>query len=151
MNSLPDIKVLNESSLPTFNQVVSLLFEPAAPLAKELHSKRPFDDYLQLLNMAKQVISQLSTVDQITVVNAHPRLGEKNLSTMSAIEQGNISNNSVDQQLSLLNKAYEDRHGFKFITFVNGRARQDILPEIKSRIENQTALELESGNLLFLI
>jgi 2-oxo-4-hydroxy-4-carboxy--5-ureidoimidazoline (OHCU) decarboxylase len=145
MTSLPDINELNEAAFASFNNLISLLFEPAPPLAIELYAKRPFDDYTQLLNLAKQVISQLSKDDQITVVNAHPRLGEKNLSVMSAIEQGKIMNNSVDQQLALLNKAYEDRHGFKFITFVNGRSRQDILPEIKSRIDNDTGLELECG------
>ncbi len=33
----------------------------------------------------------------------------------------------------------------QFITFVNGRSRQDILPEIESRIANKTADELQKG------
>jgi 2-oxo-4-hydroxy-4-carboxy--5-ureidoimidazoline (OHCU) decarboxylase len=149
MTALPDINLLNQASFDNFNHAISILFEPAPPLAVGLYAKRPFDSYEQLLNMAKQVICQMSKDDQIVVVNAHPRLGERNLSAMSAIEQGKIINNSVDQQMAQFNQQYEDTHGFKFITFVNGRSRQDILPEIKSRIQNDTESELQSGNSVF--
>lgn len=149
--NLPNISLLNKESFENFNDVISILFEPAPPLATELYAKRPFLNYNQLLNVAHQIISSLPMDDQIIVVNAHPRLGEKKLSTMSAMEQGKILEVSdIDHQLALLNQAYEDKHGFKFITFVNGRSRHDILPEIKERIYNETGLELKSGILVII-
>ena len=146
MTTLPDITELNQLSFEEFNNAISVLFEPVQPLAEALYSQRPFFNYRQLLENAKQVFSKLSLEQRIILVNAHPKLGETRLSAMSEMEQSKLKGNGVDEQLALLNTLYQDKHGFKFITFVNGRSRRDILPEIESRIGNKTELELERGD-----
>ncbi len=115
MQSLPSLTILNQYSFERFNTVISILFEPAPPLANALYEKRPFKDYDQLLNTAAQIISELSQSERMQVVNAHPRLGETNLSLLSAAEQGRIRDTSADQMLASLNNDYEKKHGFKVL------------------------------------
>ena len=116
MQSLPNISILNHHSFERFNNVISILFEPAIPLANALYDKRPFTDYDQMLKTAAQIIAELSESERMHVVNAHPRLGEKKLSSLSALEQGSIlDSDAIDKKLAALNFDYENKHGFKVL------------------------------------
>jgi 2-oxo-4-hydroxy-4-carboxy-5-ureidoimidazoline decarboxylase len=44
-----------------------------------------------------------------------------------------------------LNAAYEARHGFKFVVFVNGRTRAAIVPVLRTCMENDSQSELKRG------
>ena len=47
--------------------------------------------------------------------------------------------------LAELNKTYEDQFGFKFVVFVAGRPRREIIPILEARLNNQPDQELETG------
>jgi 2-oxo-4-hydroxy-4-carboxy--5-ureidoimidazoline (OHCU) decarboxylase len=73
------------------------------------------------------------------------------LSKQSHIEQGYSSaqtandHDTINTQLQELNQQYEDTFGFKFVEFVNGRARKEMIPIIQQRLQNTKAVELEAG------
>ncbi len=48
-------------------------------------------------------------------------------------------------ELARLNAAYEARHGFRFVVFVNRRPKAEILQILRSRIDNPTDEELETA------
>ena len=48
-------------------------------------------------------------------------------------------------ELARLNAAYEERHGFRFVVFVNRRPKHEILDVLRVRIDNPTDEELETA------
>jgi 2-oxo-4-hydroxy-4-carboxy-5-ureidoimidazoline decarboxylase len=48
-------------------------------------------------------------------------------------------------ELAELNRAYEERFGFRFVVFVNGRTRAELLPVLRERLERTRDEELETG------
>jgi 2-oxo-4-hydroxy-4-carboxy--5-ureidoimidazoline (OHCU) decarboxylase len=44
-----------------------------------------------------------------------------------------------------LNTEYEARNGFKFVVFVNGRRREEIVEVMRERIANETGVEMKGG------
>ncbi|KAJ2725181.1 hypothetical protein GGI07_001443 [Coemansia sp. Benny D115] len=138
--TLPTIGETNHLPLEEFTKVISLLFEPTALLTQRIYDSRPFESYDKLLDRADVLIKELSPLEQLEVVNAHPRIGEKakNLSALSRIEQGNKSANEdeVLAKWARLNKEYEDKYGFRFVVFVNGRSKDSLFPIVEERIRH---------------
>ena len=80
------------------------------------------------------------------MLDAHPAIGQRTgLSTRSASEQGTEDDPAVLAELGRLNTAYELRHGFRFVVFVDRRPKHEILDVLRSRIENPTEAELETA------
>ena len=48
-------------------------------------------------------------------------------------------------ELARLNAEYEQRHGFRFVVFVDRRPKAEILDVLKSRIDRPTDDELETA------
>ncbi|KAG0238735.1 hypothetical protein BGW42_002601 [Actinomortierella wolfii] len=158
--TLPPIAQLNADSatVQDLASAVTLLFEPAPPLVERLFAKRPFRSYSHLIDETYTLISDteragFTEAEVLEIINAHPRIGaaKANLSAMSLIEQGykpedahaqvaKVSKEDEETQESLkrLNHEYEAKYGFKFVVFVNGRPRRDIIPVMEDRIHNST-------------
>ncbi|KAL0095084.1 Oxo-4-hydroxy-4-carboxy-5-ureidoimidazoline decarboxylase [Phycomyces blakesleeanus] len=155
--SLLPIEKINTASPKVFVEAVNTLFEVAPPLAQKLLSARPFESYSQLIDYAESLClgSTFSEQEKLDIINAHPRIGENktNLSAMSLKEQGyspqstlSAEDQQVNDTLAKLNKAYEDKYGFKFVVFVAGRPRSQIIPVVQERIAaNDRSKELETG------
>jgi 2-oxo-4-hydroxy-4-carboxy--5-ureidoimidazoline (OHCU) decarboxylase len=146
MASIPSIEQLNKETPENFVQAVNTLFETAPPLAKRLLDARPFSSYIQLIDYAEKVClgNDLTQEEKLEVMNAHPRIGASKvgLSANSLKEQGynshtgqvSAQDEAVNAELAKLNQQYEDQYGFKFVVFVNGRPRNQIIPIIKERM-----------------
>ncbi|KAJ2114553.1 hypothetical protein GGI01_002896 [Coemansia sp. RSA 376] len=148
--SLPAISETNHLPLSEFTQVISLLFEPTALLTRRIYDSRPFESYDRLLDRADELIQDLSPLEQLEVVNAHPRIGEQanNLSALSRVEQGTRSANedAVLAKWAELNRKYEEVYGFRFVVFVNGRSKESLLPIAEERIAHGNKIkELATG------
>ncbi|GAA5922562.1 uncharacterized protein JCM15063_003344 [Sporobolomyces koalae] len=147
----PRISLLVHAPAPsTLVPVLNLLLEPSPPLATllapQLHERlaslpaheRP-SSYAQLLDLCAELVSRWDVLDQADFVGSHPRIGEVNgLSKASESEQGTTSGNAptsghVLRRLTMLNAFYEETFPhLRFITFVNGRTRAEIVPELES-------------------
>lgn len=141
MTALSPISSLNGMSQPEFVAALRPLFEAAGPLGEALFARRPFSSYRQLLDVAEQEIYSLPRGAQVQVVTAHPRIGEDptKVSALSYREQGYATENPnevaiVYEQLRELNQQYEERFGFRFVVFVNGRPKAAIVDVLRERL-----------------
>ncbi|HXO84914.1 MAG TPA: 2-oxo-4-hydroxy-4-carboxy-5-ureidoimidazoline decarboxylase [Gemmatimonadales bacterium] len=128
------------------------LFEHAGPLLERLRAEEPFSSGPALLQRAREILDELSEVQQIAVINAHPRIGERadRISALSFKEQGYDRETTPPEvllRLARLNEEYEQKFGFRFVVFVNRRSKEAIVPLLEARLrgsrddERRTALE----------
>jgi 2-oxo-4-hydroxy-4-carboxy--5-ureidoimidazoline (OHCU) decarboxylase len=97
------------------------------------------------LGQARVAMQDLAPAERLEVLNAHPAIGAKKLSARSAAEQGADADAEVLVELERLNREYEERHGFRFIVFVNRRPKAEILEVLRSRLDNPTEQELDTA------
>lgn len=119
------------------------LFETASPLAERLAAEGPFRTGTLLVNRAYKLLDALSEQEKIATLNAHPRIGEdpSRLSAASRSEQGD----EPVPELEWLNATYEEKFGFRFVVFVNGRPKRDLVKVLKQRLDNRRDQELAAG------
>ena len=94
---------------------------------------------------ARDVARSLPDDEKKEVLDAHPAIGGKPTSERSKREQGTDDDPQVLAELAELNAAYEEKFGFRFVVFVNGRPRREIVPILRERIERSREAELETG------
>jgi 2-oxo-4-hydroxy-4-carboxy--5-ureidoimidazoline (OHCU) decarboxylase len=97
------------------------------------------------LGQARTLALQLDDDERKDVLDAHPAIGAKTSSARSAREQGSDDDPAVLAELAELNRAYEEKFGFRFVVFVNRRPRGEIVPILRDRLERTRAEELETG------
>ncbi len=98
------------------------------------------------LEHARTLVHELPYEEKVEVLAAHPAIGQPTgLSARSAAEQGAEDDPAVLEELARLNEAYEERHGFRFVVFVNRRPKSEILDVLRVRITNPTDNELETA------
>lgn len=127
------------------------LFEDAGPLLARLKAEEPFVSGHAMIARAREILSELSEAEQIAVINAHPRIGERpdKVSAASFKEQSydrDTTPPEVFLRLANLNEEYEQKFGFRFVIFVNRRSKEAIVPVLEARLrgsrddERRTAL-----------
>ncbi len=94
---------------------------------------------------AREVASKLSAADKKELLDAHPPIGGRATSARSAREQGTDDDPVILARLAELNAAYEERFGFRFVVFVNGRPRREIVPVLETRLQRPREAELETA------
>jgi 2-oxo-4-hydroxy-4-carboxy--5-ureidoimidazoline (OHCU) decarboxylase len=97
------------------------------------------------LTHARAVASELSDAEKKEILDAHPAIGAKPTSERSRREQGTDDDPEVLVQLAELNADYEARFGFRFVVFVNGRPRREIVPVLRERLERPRDEELATA------
>jgi 2-oxo-4-hydroxy-4-carboxy--5-ureidoimidazoline (OHCU) decarboxylase len=97
------------------------------------------------LGSAGDAIAELTDQEKREALNAHPAIGARTLSERSAAEQGAGGHPAVLTELACLNQVYEEKFGFRFVVFVNGRPKSEILKVLQERLERSPDEELETG------
>jgi 2-oxo-4-hydroxy-4-carboxy-5-ureidoimidazoline decarboxylase len=97
------------------------------------------------LGQARAVLAELPEEAQIDALNTHPRIGETGGSARTESEQGSDDDPALLAALRRLNKTYEEKFGFRFVVFVNGRPRGEILSVLRERLQHSRAEELGTG------
>jgi OHCU decarboxylase len=149
------IEALNTSGPDAFADGVKPLFETAPPLARALYAARPYASYAVLIDTAESLARSMPLQEQVAVLSAHPRIGASpaTLSAASSREQASSAESGMDPgelrtlytELADLNDAYEQRFGFRFVVFVNGRSKSEIVGVLRDRLERTRDEELETG------
>jgi 2-oxo-4-hydroxy-4-carboxy--5-ureidoimidazoline (OHCU) decarboxylase len=93
------------------------------------------------LGRAREVAAGLSDEEKKAVLDAHPAIGAKALSARSAAEQGTDD----VPELAELNRAYEQKFGFRFVVFVNRRPKAALVPILRERLERTREEELATA------
>jgi 2-oxo-4-hydroxy-4-carboxy--5-ureidoimidazoline (OHCU) decarboxylase len=97
------------------------------------------------LTQARAVLEELPEEDRVEALAAHPRIGERPPGGRSAREQGTEEAPEVMAELARLNREYEERYGFRFVVFVDGRPRSAIVPVLRERLARSRDDELATG------
>ena len=98
------------------------------------------------LARALEVARALPEPERLEALAAHPAIGQSTgLSARSATEQGDDADAEVAAELARLNRDYEERHGFRFVVFVDRRSKRAILEVLRARIERSREDELETA------
>jgi 2-oxo-4-hydroxy-4-carboxy--5-ureidoimidazoline (OHCU) decarboxylase len=168
---LPPIGVFH--TIPTTEQlsVLDLLFEPSPALHTLLLDRHdtlrtPFSSYPDLIEHVSSAIRSLlaenspdattaatNTATLHAILGSHPRLGAKKVeSAQSAAEQARLQQGAEEERVELarLNHAYEAAFpGLRYVVFVNGRGRPEIMLDMRARIvrgdiaaEERTAIQV---------
>ena len=122
-------------------------FERAPGLADRIGEGDPET----LIARASAILAGMTDAERVAVLNAHPRIGATSgLSMRSAAEQGGATDAETVRALERLNAEYERTFGFRFVVFVNGRSRAEIVPVLRSRLGRSREQELATGIAEFL-
>ena len=132
---MPTVEALDAMAPDAFAAAVEPLFEGAPAFVRRLADARPFETDDGLFASARAVARDMPEAEQIELLNAHPRIGADpaTVSPQSRGEQGYEEDAGPDDswiadELTALNEAYEGLFGFRFVVFVAGRPRADIIP-----------------------
>ncbi len=125
---------------------IASAFERAPLLAGRLEglAEAPVD---RIIAEARRIIGRLDEEEQIAILDAHPRIGAdaSTLSDRSRIEQGAAGDAQTVHELVTLNEAYERTFGFRFVVFVAGRSKREIVPVLRERLAHSRDAELATG------
>ncbi|HZC31157.1 MAG TPA: 2-oxo-4-hydroxy-4-carboxy-5-ureidoimidazoline decarboxylase [Gaiellaceae bacterium] len=90
------------------------------------------------LERAREIARTLSDEEKLEALATHPRIGER-----SPEQHGDDP--AILVELATLNQVYEEKFGFRFVVFVNGRSREELLPVLRERLQNTREQELDTG------
>jgi 2-oxo-4-hydroxy-4-carboxy--5-ureidoimidazoline (OHCU) decarboxylase len=90
------------------------------------------------LEYADEVACSLTTEEKLQALETHPRIGER-----SPEQHGDEP--EVLAELDALNRAYEEKFGFRFIVFVNRRSRRELVPVLRERLERTRDEEMDTA------
>lgn len=158
--SLQPWKELGDEDPTTFlSHSLGVLFESSDILEAELVAnlaeiitKSPPESrpksYSDLIDLSLGDISTWDDLERAAFIAGHPRIGEvKGLSELSAAEQASKATPpEVLARLEYLNSQYEKAFpGLRYITYVRGRSRAEIIPEMEAVLELDTGEEQDGG------
>ncbi|KAF4983351.1 hypothetical protein FZEAL_1203 [Fusarium zealandicum] len=143
--ALPQPQDLHKADKDRQIQALDLLFEPSpaihSTLVPVLRSAE-YKSYPDLIDACQSRLSSLISstplgspdATLLSILGSHPRLGAKKVeSAQSAAEQANLQGEG--DELAKLNKEYEQRFpGLRYVVFVNGRGRPEIMQDMRARI-----------------
>ncbi|KAK5655276.1 hypothetical protein OQA88_5843 [Cercophora sp. LCS_1] len=159
MASVPPIATLLSLPDSDLTTLLDTLFEPSTTLHALLVPilRTPHASYTSLLAKIRTTLREyhasLTASDRQPlheILGSHPRLGEpkkETLSEQSAQEQKKLQEGGEEEArlLTELNAEYEARFpGLRYVVFVNGRGRGEVMEDMRARIA-EGSLEREEG------
>jgi 2-oxo-4-hydroxy-4-carboxy--5-ureidoimidazoline (OHCU) decarboxylase len=146
--SLPSMAQLDAAPRAVFLDAIAPLFERAPRFLEMLAEYRPFGSWAELFREARTVALHAPRDVQKELLEAHPRIGAppSSVSALSFREQGyDREQEEAVEALAPLNDAYERRFGFRYVVFVAGRSRSEIVPLLRAALEADPDGERERG------
>jgi 2-oxo-4-hydroxy-4-carboxy-5-ureidoimidazoline decarboxylase len=147
----PRLEDLNLLPVEAFVAEVTQLFEGAPRFLRRLAEERPFATDEELVDAAFDVARGLPEEERMELVEAHPRIGAppEEVSEASYREQGYAEESPEEaetarayEELAMLNEIYEQRFGFRYVVFVAGRPKTEIVPLLENALRNDREAEL---------
>ena len=168
MSQFPSFAEFKTFTTSKQTKIFDILFEHTESLIKFTLDKKDTDFDISRLNSFEELIElvrikllTLVTVDNqykselSNIIAAHPKLGvpkkiQGELSELSKQEQKNLGDSKnyspeIKEALIKLNDEYEDKYkGLRFVCFVNGRDRVEIIKEMKSILSSENTWNQEA-------
>ncbi|KAH7000444.1 Oxo-4-hydroxy-4-carboxy-5-ureidoimidazoline decarboxylase [Ilyonectria destructans] len=145
---LLDIHNLHVANDVAQAHILDLLFEPSPAIRETLIPvirTASYASYAELIDACHIGLLSLAAAGAtgamthpdatlLAILGSHPRLGARKVdSQQSAAEQANLQGEG--EELAVLNREYEDKFpGLRYVVFVNGRGRPEIMQDMRTRI-----------------
>jgi OHCU decarboxylase len=117
--------------------------------AARVAAGRPYESVADLLREADAAWAAMNDADWLQAFAAHPRIGERGgaAAAFSEREQGEVMEAPAATlgALAVENRAYEERFGHVFLIAAAGRGAGEILAELRRRMGNDAASELQEA------
>jgi allantoicase len=129
--------------------------------AQAMAARRPFEDREALLRQASALWWSLDEAAWLEAFAAHPRIGQRPAPAPApsggggaaagggwAAEEQASTASAADDVLAALaagNEAYAARHGFIYIVCASGRAADDMLADLQTRLAKDPAVEIHTA------
>jgi OHCU decarboxylase len=120
--------------------------------ANRMAARMPFDDFHQMMAEADRIWAGLEPQDWLEAFSHHPKIGEKRAAPAQSAEAARWSEQEQEgasaaddeklAELTMLNRAYEDRFGYIFIVCATGKTTQEMLALLKERLVDEPDREL---------
>ena len=125
---------------------LAAIFERAPGLAAALRHAGQ-DTPRAIIAKARGALEAMTEEQRVAVLDAHPRIGADaaSLSLHSRREQGDAADEATLRELDQLNDAYEKKFGFRFVVYVDGRPRAEILSVMRQRLQRSREEELPAA------
>ncbi len=123
----------------------------ASRWAETMAALRPFEDVAALLRQGEQVWWSLGEPDWLEAFAAHPRIGERGERTPGSVwssteQQGAaVAASDLQAELATANASYAQKLGFIYIVCATGRSAEEMLADLKMRIDGGRAGELRTA------
>lgn len=119
--------------------------------ADEMARARPFENETHLIDTADAVWKSLEKSDFLEAFSAHPRIGDKEAlkrkfsrDRWAEGEQAGTAqaSDAVIDEFAVANRHYEERFGYIFIVCATGKSANEMLLELRVRLDNAPEDEL---------
>jgi OHCU decarboxylase len=112
--------------------------------ASGMVARRPFTDRIHLHVSAEEVWQALPETDWLEAFTKHPKIGESSNLVWAALEQSGMNTAAKETAAAMreLNRQYESRFGFIFITCASGKSAEEMHRELVERLSNDRAEEI---------
>ncbi|AYM42625.1 2-oxo-4-hydroxy-4-carboxy-5-ureidoimidazoline decarboxylase [Mycobacteroides chelonae] len=121
-------------------QAIHWLYECCASRiwAVRVAAGRPFRDEDALYHRADLILAELTDADVDEALDGHPRIGERADNAASRREQSGVTgaDAAVLERLRECNAEYEERFGYVYLVFANGRPAEELLAILEERLKN---------------
>jgi 2-oxo-4-hydroxy-4-carboxy-5-ureidoimidazoline decarboxylase len=102
-----------------------------------------------LLDAGANAMDDLTDEEWLDAMKAHPRIGERGGDARASSDREQaVAMRSSQETLDALaadNRRYEERFGHVFLIFASGRSGEEILGELRRRMNNDPKAELEEA------
>ena len=120
--------------------------------AQQISVQRPFANTDALFEAAETAWFSLNEASWLEAFAAHPRIGERKAATTDYLAHSTNEQAAAQQtlapvaaRLAELNHVYEERFGFRYIVFANGRSAPELLAVLEERLEHSREEELQEA------
>lgn len=115
----------------------------------------PVEDLVELLDAAEEKWDECTVPDWVEAFEHHPRIGDVNslkekfpdTAGWAAGEQSgvNTAKENTLRELAGANEEYQQKFGFIYIICATGRSAEDMLADLKIRLNNNKEVELDTA------
>lgn len=119
---------------------------------RSVADRRAFNSFDELISVQEKIWKKLSKEDFLEAFEGHPKIGDvsslkkkyAHTKELAAGEQIGVdtATDEVIAELATLNFMYEEKFGYIFIVCATGKSAPEMLKILKSRIDNDEAVEL---------
>ncbi|MGH7538611.1 MAG: 2-oxo-4-hydroxy-4-carboxy-5-ureidoimidazoline decarboxylase [Gemmatimonadales bacterium] len=115
--------------------------------AERVLARRPFASDAALLRVAEREWWTLERDDWLEAFAAHPRIGEHTGDDWSQREQSGMDAAGSETRRAIAdgNTTYEQRFGYVFLICAAGRSADEMLAELRRRLDEDPASELRTA------